>query len=230
MAATGDAPGGPRLRDALHLQNILVRISFHGRAATTGPRALSETLMTSDRTPLGGKTVVAAESVEAIRDGSVEELLRVEIGRESELPTALVAFVGRMMEQHQAERETFLAALRVYKEETERLTLEVSQTRGELSAQIQASREERQHLIGEFLDRVDELSAKISTSAARYTSKLEEKDVIIVDMGHRVDAYAGLALKAQGVIDDMHQSTSWRLTAPLRLASRLLARRARSGQ
>ena len=171
--------------------------------------------------------MVAAETVEAIRDGSVEELLRVEIGRESELPTALVAFVGRMMEQHQAERETFLAALRVYKEETERLTLEVSQTRGELSAQIQASREERQHLIGEFLDRVDQLSAKISTSAARYAAELEESQVVIEDHVRRVDAYAGLAANAQSVIDDMRKSTSWRVTAPLRLASRLLARRAR---
>ena len=174
--------------------------------------------------------MVAAETVEANRDGSVEELLRVEIGRESELPTALVAFVGRMMEQHQAERETFLAALRVYKEETERLTLEVSQTRGELSAQIQASREERQHLIGEFLDRVDQLSAKISTSAARYAAELEEREVVIEDHARRVDAYAGLAANAQSVIDDMRKSTSWRVTAPLRLASRLLARRAQSGR
>ncbi|HEY1650286.1 MAG TPA: hypothetical protein VGG09_00240 [Acidimicrobiales bacterium] len=185
--------------------------------------------MTADPSSEASKTVVAAASVESAHDGTAEELLRLEFGRESDLPSAIVAFVGRMMEQHQAERETFLAALRVYKEETARLTLEVSEARADLGRQIEASRAEREHLIGEFLDRVDQLSAKLSTSTARFNSKLDEKDAIIMDKDHRVEAYAGKAANAQNVIEDMRRSTSWRLTIPVRLASRLLARRGTSG-
>ena len=40
-------------------------------------------------------------------------------------------------------------------------------------------------------------------------------------------AYAGQAATAQSVVDDMRRSSSWRLTAPLRLMSRIAARRAR---
>jgi hypothetical protein len=185
--------------------------------------------VTADRATPAGKTVVAAASVEAVEDATVEELLRLELGRESELPTAIVAFIGRMMEQQQAERETFLAALRVYKEETARLTLEASQARAELSTQLQASRAEREHLIGEFLDRVDQLSAKVSTTAARYAAELDEKDAIIENDERRVEAYAGLAANARNELDDLRRSTSWRLTAPVRLFSRLLARRVPSG-
>jgi hypothetical protein len=193
-------------------------------------RALARVLVNPDPAAETGKTVVAAASVEAAQDGTVEELLRLELGREPELPSAIIGFIGRMMEQQQAERETFLAALRVYKEETARLTVEVSQARVELSTQVQASREEREHLIGEFLGRVDQLSAKISTSAARYATKIDEKDLIIEDKERTVEAYAGMAANAQGVIDDMRRSTSWRLTAPIRLFSRILAGRAASNR
>jgi hypothetical protein len=172
------------------------------------------------------KTMVAA-SPERAQD-TVEDLLRIEFGRESDLPAAVVAFIGRIVEQQQAERETFLAALQVYKEETTRLTLEVSQVRAELSQQVQASREEREHLVSEFLDRVDQLSAKISTSAAKYAFALEDRDLTIEEQQRRVEAYAALAANAQSVIEDLRRSTSWRVTAPIRLFSRLMARRASS--
>jgi hypothetical protein len=186
--------------------------------------------VTADPAPQAGKTVVAATSVEPTSDTTVEELLRLELGRESELPSAVVAFIARMMEQQQAERETFLAALRVYKEETARLTLEVSQSRTELRSQVEASREERAHLIGEFLDRVDQLSAKISTSASRFESQLDEKEAVIEDKQRQVEAYAGIALNAQAALDEVRRSSSWRLTAPIRLLSRLMARRASSSR
>jgi hypothetical protein len=186
--------------------------------------------MTDEPTARASHTVVAASSGVEATDSTAEELLSLEFGRESELPDAIVAFIGRMMEQQQAERETFLAALRVYKEETARLTLEVSQARGELSAQVQASREEREHLIAEFLDRVDQLSASLATSSARYAAKLNEKDMLLEDKERKVEAYAGIAANAQSTVDDMRRSSSWRLTIPLRVASRLMARRARSGR
>ena len=77
----------------------------------------------------------------------------------------------------------------------------------------------------EFLDRLDVLSAKISTSAARYSAQLEEKDRLLEQHEQRVLAYAGIAAAAQSVIDDVHRSSSWRVTAPLRLMSRMMGRR-----
>jgi vacuolar-type H+-ATPase subunit H len=161
--------------------------------------------------------------------GSLSQLL----GEHAELEQLLAsepvspmarAIIGRLIEQQSAEREAFLSALRVYKEETARLALDVSQARAELSQQIEIARAERDHLIGEFLDRVDQLSAKISTSAARYSAQLDEKDVLLEDAEKRVEVYAGHAANAQSVIADMRKSSSWRLTAPIRLMSRLLAR------
>jgi hypothetical protein len=134
------------------------------------------------------------------------------------------AIIGRLIEQQSAEREAFLSALRVYKEETARLALDVSEARADLSQQMEIARAEREHLIGEFLDRVDQLSAKISTSAARYSAQLDEKDILLKDAERRVEVYAGHAADARMVIADIQKSSSWRLTAPIRLMSRLLAR------
>lgn len=177
--------------------------------------------MTFDPVTPASKTVVAANA-EAGRD-TVEDLLRIEFGGQSDLPGAVVSFIGRIVEQQQAERETFLAALRVYKEETTRLTLEVSQARGELSQQLQLARDEREHLVSEFLDRVDQLSAKVSTTASKYEGQLAEKDAKIEDQERRVEAYAALAANAESELGALRRSSSWRMTAPIRLLSRLLA-------
>jgi hypothetical protein len=161
--------------------------------------------------------------------GSLSQLL----GEHAELEQLLAsepvspmarAIIGRLIEQQSVEREAFLSALRVYKEETTRLAVDVSQARAELSQQMELARAEREHLIGEFLDRVDQLSAKISTSAARYTAQLDEKDVLLKDAEKRAEVYAGHAADAQSIIADMQKSSSWKLTAPIRLMSRLLAR------
>ena len=103
---------------------------------------------------------------------------------------------------------------------------EVVESRRELSNQIEAARQEREHLVKEFLDRVDHLSSKISTSAARYEAELAEKDVLIEDEERKAEAYAGHAADAQSIIEDIRHSTSWRLTAPVRLLSAMLAKRA----
>ena len=70
------------------------------------------------------------------------------------------------------------------------------------------------------------LTAKISTSAARYEAELAEKDVLLEDRERRAEIYAGHAIDAQSMLADMQRSTSWRVTAPVRLLSRMLARRA----
>jgi hypothetical protein len=135
------------------------------------------------------------------------------------------AIIGRLIEHQNAERDAFLSAVRVYQEETSRLTHDVTQVRAELARQIDAARLEREHLLAEFLDRLDQLSAKISTSAARYTAQLAEKEILLRDAEKRAEVYAGHAANAQSVIADMRRSSSWRLTAPIRLLSRVLASR-----
>ena len=145
---------------------------------------------------------------------------------EPEPSDAVRALIGRVIDQQHAERDAFLTALRVYKEETVRLAAEVAVSRAELSGQIESARREREHLVKEFLDRVDQLSSKISTSAARYSGELAEKDALLEALERRAEEYAGHAANAQSIIDDMHRSTSWRVTAPVRLLSRMLARRA----
>ena len=51
----------------------------------------------------------------------------------------------------------------------------------------------------EFLDRVDLLSAKISTSAARYAGELAEKDALLEAQERRAEVYAGHAVNAQSM-------------------------------
>jgi len=84
---------------------------------------------------------------------------------------------------------------------------------------------EREHLVEEFLDRLDVLSAKISTSASRYRSELADKERLLEALERRIEDYAGQTAIAQSLLDDMRSSSSWRFTAPIRLISRVLTRR-----
>jgi hypothetical protein len=173
--------------------------------------------------------------VELLRDGpGPAGSLAALLGEHAELEQLLAsepvspmarAIIGRLIEHQNAEREAFLSALRVYQEETSRHIHDVTQVRAELARQIDAARLEREHLLTEFLDRLDQLSAKISTSAARYTAQLAEKEILLRDAEKRVDVYAGHAANAESVIADMRRSSSWRLTAPIRLLSRMIASR-----
>jgi hypothetical protein len=177
----------------------------------------------------------AASIVDLLREGPASAgNLSALLGEHAELEQLLAsepvspmarAIIGRLIEHQNTEREAFVSALRVYHEETSRLTLEVTQARAELVRQIDAARLEREHVLAEFLDRLDQLSAKISTSAARYTVQLAEKEILQRDAEKRAEVYAGHAANAQQVIADMRRSSSWRLTAPIRLLSRMLDRR-----
>ncbi len=142
------------------------------------------------------------------------------------VPARVLAIVAGLMERQHAELEALRSALRAYEDLTTRLTVDVADARAELAAQVEAARAEREHVVKEFLDRLDVLSAKISTSAARYTAQLEDKDRLLQEQEQRVLAYAGRAATAQSVIDDIYTSSSWRLTAPLRLVSKIMGRRA----
>ena len=113
-----------------------------------------------------------------------------QIDEETVSPIALRAFVTDLVERQRAEREAFFAALAAYKELTERLALDVTDARRELAVETEQARLERQQLVKDFLDRVDVLSAKISTSAARFTGELAEKDVLLQQERDRVLAYA----------------------------------------
>ncbi len=180
----------------------------------------------------------AAPTVELLRNlpSAPGDLLDIVIGSvepfddlddESMSPVAMRAIAARWIERQRAERDALLSALRAYQDLTTRLALEAADARRQLAAQIESARLEREHLVTEFLDRLDVLSAKISTSAARFEAQLEDKDRLIGEHEQRMLAYAGQAATAQSVVEDMRRSSSWRLTAPLRLMSRIAARRAR---
>jgi hypothetical protein len=153
-----------------------------------------------------------------------------QLGDEAISAQAVRAIVTEIVTRQRTEREVFVAALGAYKDLTERLAVEVADARSELSAQAELAQLERAQLLQEFLDRLDLLTAKISTSAGRYEAELADKNVLLEDRERRVEIYAGQAINAQNMLADIQRSTSWRVTAPVRLLSRMLARRATSGQ
>ena len=52
---------------------------------------------------------------------------------------------------------------------------------------------------------MDELSAKVSTTASRYSAELADTNALLEAEGRKAEAYAGQAAIAQSVIDDMRQ-------------------------
>ena len=138
------------------------------------------------------------------------------------------AFVERLIERHEMERAAFLDALRTYQNLTMQRSEELSAAREALAVHMESARLEREALVQEFLDRVDLLVAKVSTGASKHASEMTLKERQLEDAENRVLAYAGLAASAESVVADLRRSSSWRVTAPLRLFSSLM-RRARDG-
>jgi DNA repair exonuclease SbcCD ATPase subunit len=145
------------------------------------------------------------------------------LGGERVSPVVLT-LIGKLIERSNVEREASIRTLQVYKDQTARLEIDVSEARAELIRQVDAARTEREHIMANFIDRVDELSAKISTSAGRYTAQLAEKETLLKEAEKRAEVLAEHVADAQSVISEMRTSRSWRLTAPLRLLSRVLSR------
>ena len=123
------------------------------------------------------------------------------------------------------ERAALLSAIQAYRDLAAGVTSELAGARRNLAAHVEASRIEREHLVEEFLDRLDVLSAKISTSASRFAAEIEDKDRALGEQEQKVLAYASQAATAQSIIDDIRRSSSWRMTAPFRFLSRISARR-----
>ena len=140
-----------------------------------------------------------------------------QVGDEPLSQQAVRAVIAGLLDRQDVERGALLAALGAYRAHTAGLTAELAEVRRSLVAQ--------ERLAEEFLDRLDELSAKVSTSAARFTAQLEEKDRLLEAEDRKVLAYAAQAADAHSIIDDMERSSSWRMTAPLRRLSLFLARR-----
>ncbi len=138
------------------------------------------------------------------------------------------ALIGRVIDQQHAERSSLLSTSQIYKDEAARLSIELVRARDEVTQQMEAARREREHLVEQFLDRMDELSAKLSTTASRYSAELADLNALLEAEGRKVEDYAALAANAESLIVDMQRSTSWRITAPVRLVSRMLARKAPS--
>ena len=124
-----------------------------------------------------------------------------QLGDEAISPQAVRAIVTEIVTRQRTEREVFVSALGAYKDLTDRLAVEVADARSELSAQAELAQLERAQLLKEFLDRLDVLTAKISTSAARYEAELAEKDVLLEDRERRAEIYAGHAINAQSMLD-----------------------------
>ena len=192
----------------LTTQAVVAQVPVDGAAPTVE-------LLRTVPSAVGGLMDIFNESIEPFEQQDSESVS----------PVALRTIVGRLMERQDADREALLAALRAYKDLTARLTVDVSDAQNELASQIESARQEREQLVREFLDRLDVLSAKISTSAARSAAQLEEKERLLQDQEQRVLAYAGQAATAQSMLDDLRRSSSWRVTAPLRLMSRIAGRR-----
>jgi hypothetical protein len=200
------------------------------------------------RVPLGvgGEALVAQEpvdgssgSVDVIENvpGAVGSMLALfgdrnaqgQIGETLGLSAAGETFVDRLIERHETERAAFLEALRTYQDLTMQLSDELAAARQGLATQIESARLEREALVREFLDRVDLLAAKVSTGASKHAAELTLKERQLEDAENRVLAYAGLAASAESVVEDLRRSSSWRVTAPLRLFSGLMRRQAARG-
>ncbi len=192
---------------------------------------------------VGGEALVAQEPVDG-SSGSVDLLEHApgvvgsmltlfgdqsaqgQMGETIELSAAAETLVGRLIERHETERAAFLEALRTYQDLTMQLSDELSAARLGLATQIESARLEREALVKEFLDRVDLLAAKVSTGASKHVAELTLKERQLEDAENRVLAYAGLAASAESVVEDLRRSSSWRVTAPLRLFSGLMRRHA----
>ncbi len=252
VAISGTVPSSSDLMPWLGLLGVGATVVFTDSAAGASEeldRIAKEVVPDHFRTvrvPLGGdgEALVAQEpidgssrSVDLLENvpsavGSILTLFGTHaddhgpIGEALELPPGAEVLVGRLIERQHMERAAFLEALRTYQGLTMQLSDELSVARQGLAAQTESARLEREALVKEFLDRVDLLAAKVSTGAAKHRAELEDKELLLEDAENRVLVYAGLAASAQSVVDDLQRSSSWRLTAPLRLFSGLVRRRA----
>jgi hypothetical protein len=133
------------------------------------------------------------------------------LGPEAVSPTAVRALIESLTESRRVERETFEVALRTSRE-----------TMANLATECGMLRAEQLVMQSEFFGRLDELGAKLSTSAAHYNRELTERELEIAARVRQAEFLAGEAAEAQRKVAELQSSASWRVTAPVRLLSRFM--------
>jgi hypothetical protein len=140
------------------------------------------------------------------------------LGPEPASPTAVRALIESLTESRRVERETFEVALRTSRETMATLATESGMLRAEL---IEAG-VEKAVMRDEYFGRLDELSAKLSTSAAHYNRELTVRELALEAREREALMLAAEAAEGQRRVDELLHSSSWRVTAPVRLLSRLM--------
>jgi hypothetical protein len=140
------------------------------------------------------------------------------LGPESISPADVRALIASLTESRRVERETFQVALRTSRETMAMLATESGMLRAEL---IEAG-VEKAVMQNEYFGRLDELSAKLSTSAAHYNRELTVRELALEAREREALILAAEAAEAQRRVAELLNSSSWRVTAPVRLFSRLM--------
>ncbi len=143
------------------------------------------------------------------------------LGPEATSPSALRALIDSLEENRRHERETFQFALEATRETMATLATQSGILRDELIDYKEQARLEKAVMQDEYFGRLDELTAKLSTSAARYTRELTIRELALEAREREAERLAGEAAEAQRRLTELLSTSSWRITAPLRLLSRL---------
>ena len=149
------------------------------------------------------------------------------LGPEPASPSDVITFIDSLKEARQTEREAFKIALDATRETIATLMRESVTLKTELVEQREQARLDMELMRDEYFGRLDELTARLSTSAARYTRELTTKELALEAQRHETELLAGEAAEAQRRIAELLHSSSWRMTAPVRLFSRLVGTRAK---
>jgi hypothetical protein len=144
------------------------------------------------------------------------------LGPEPTSPAAVSALLHSLTENGRMERETFQVTIHSTRETMATLARESGALRSELVAYKEQVSLERAAMQTEYFGRLDELTAKLSTSAARYTRELTVRELALEAREREAEVLAGEAAEAQRRVAELLHSSSWRMTAPVRLLSRLI--------
>jgi hypothetical protein len=144
------------------------------------------------------------------------------LGPDPASPWAVRAVLEELAESRRVERETFEVALRASRETMATLATEAGMLRAELLETKAQASDEKATMQNEFFGRLDEISAKLSTSAAHYNREIALRDVALEARERQAEVLAGEAAEAQRKVAELLNTSSWRMTAPVRLLSRLM--------
>lgn len=143
------------------------------------------------------------------------------LGSEPVSPSAVRTFIDSLNESRRLERETFQTALHTTRETMATLATESGMLRAELIEYKELASLEKATMQKEYFGRLDELAAKLSTSAARYARELTVRELALAAREREAERLAGEAAEAQRRLAEILETSSWRMTAPVRLLSSL---------